>query len=236
MTTIENFPDVSYASEDGLLALGGDLSAERLLVAYRKGIFPWYNPGEPILWWSPNPRCVIVPKKFRPSKSLRKSIRKQGFKFTVDQAFDDVIRQCAAPREQGPGTWITAEMMNAYINLHNQGFAHSVETWQGENLVGGLYGISLGKIFFGESMFTIARDASKAALDFLVEKLVVMDYQLIDCQITSPHLLSLGAEEIPRSDFVARLDKAIGAEEHPDTWGIQCRPMKGFDLDSSTEN
>ena len=214
MTTIENFPDVSYASEDGLLALGGDLSAERLLVAYRKGIFPWYNPGEPILWWSPNPRCVIVPKKFRPSKSLRKSIRKQGFKFTVDQAFDDVIRLCAAPREQGPGTWITAEMMKAYINLHNQGFAHSVETWQGENLVGGLYGISLGKIFFGESMFSIARDASKAALDFLVEKLVAMDYQLIDCQITSPHLLSLGAEEIPRSDFVARLDKAIGAEEH----------------------
>jgi leucyl/phenylalanyl-tRNA--protein transferase len=220
MTTIEDFPDVNYASEDGLLALGGDLSPERLLVAYRKGIFPWYNPGEPILWWSPNPRCVLFPNKFRPSKSLQKSIRRQKFRFSVDQAFKHVIRQCAAPRAAGPGTWITADMMHAYIELHKRGYAHSVETWQQDKLVGGLYGIALGKIFFGESMFSTVSDSSKAALDYLVSSLVSMDYHLIDCQITSPHLLSLGAEEISRSEFVNQLDLGIGKENRPGFWVI----------------
>lgn len=218
MTTIEDFPDVGYASEDGLLALGGDLSPERLLVAYRKGIFPWYNPGEPILWWSPHPRCVLFPHKFRASRSLRKSIRKHQFRFTSDRAFEEVIRNCAEPRAVGPGTWITAEMTRAYIGLHELGYAHSVETWQEDRLVGGLYGIAMGKVFFGESMFSTVSDSSKAALDFLVTNLVSMEYQLIDCQITSSHLLSLGAKEISRGAFIAHLDQAIGDNKSPGSW------------------
>ena len=218
MSTIEDFPDVSYASEDGLLALGGDLGPERLLKAYSKGIFPWYNPGEPILWWSPNPRCVLFPQRFTPSRSLKKSIRKQNFNFSMDHAFDQVITHCAKPRASGPGTWITLDMKRAYLELHQLGHAHSIETWQDDKLVGGLYGISIGGMFFGESMFSTITDASKAALYCLVQQLASWNYKLIDCQITSPHLLSLGAEEIPRTDFIERLECAISTTGKSGSW------------------
>jgi len=216
MTDIEEFPDVNYATEDGLLALGGDLSPSRLLAAYKKGIFPWYNPGEPILWWSPDPRCVIFPETYQPSRSLRKSIRKQDFKFSFDQDFAGVIKSCAIPRSSDCGTWITADMMKAYIELHKLGIAHSVETWREGKLVGGLYGISLGTAFFGESMFNTITDASKAALYFLIANLVNWHYEIIDCQITSNHLLSLGAEKISRSEFIQYLEKALS--NNVDAW------------------
>ena len=218
MNNIEEFPDVKYATDDGLLALGGDLSPERLLYAYRKGIFPWYNPGEPILWWSPDPRCVIIPQDYRPSRSLKKSIRKENFEFTLDHCFEKVISQCAAPRAHGPNTWITSDMREAYIGLHDLGHAHSVETWKDDQLVGGLYGICLGQMFFGESMFSTVSDASKAALCFLISKLIEWDFQLIDCQITSAHLLSLGAVEIPRKEFIKRLGQAVGEPDCVDHW------------------
>ena len=215
MSTTEDFPDVKYATEDGLLALGGDLSADRLLTAYNLGIFPWYNPGEPILWWSPDPRCVIFPDMYQPSKSLKKSIRKHPFRFSIDTQFETVIKQCAAPRASGAGTWITMDMMNAYIKLHELGHAHSVETWKGDQLVGGLYGISIGSAFFGESMFSMITDASKAALYFLIKNLVAWNYEIIDCQITSPHLLSMGAQEIPRQKFIEYLNQATAKTDFP---------------------
>ncbi len=218
MITIEEFPDVRYANEDGLLALGGDLSAKRLIAAYKKGIFPWYNPGQPILWWCPDPRCVLFPEQYRPQRSVLKSIRKQRFGFSCDQSFENVIRRCAAPRANAAGTWITREMMDAYIHLHRLGYAHSIETWQDQNLVGGLYGIALGGMFFGESMFSEISDASKAALNFLVTRLTVWDYQLVDCQITSSHLLGLGAQEIPRTEFLMRLECALSHPQNPDSW------------------
>ncbi len=218
MASVEDFPDTKYASEEGLLALGGDLSPQRLLAAYRKGIFPWYNPGEPILWWSPDPRCVIFPDQYKPQRSLKKSIRKNKFYFTFDQAFEDVINQCAAPREKGACTWITNEMREAYIHLHRLGYAHSVEAWIDDYLAGGLYGIGLGGVFFGESMFSQVTDSSKAALNFLVSHLVAWDYQLVDCQITSPHLLRLGAVEVSRTDFLERLECALTYHGNPGIW------------------
>jgi len=218
MAILDDFPDIKYATDEGLLALGGNLSPQRLLSAYRKGIFPWYNPGEPILWWSPDPRCVLFPDQFRSRRSLTKSTRKYQFHFTFDQAFEDVINQCAAPREAGACTWITSEMKEAYIRLHHQELAHSVETWMDDKLVGGLYGISLGGMFFGESMFSQVTDASKASLNFLVTHLVKWNFQLIDCQITSPHLLRLGACEIPRAKFLERLELALGHEGKPGSW------------------
>ncbi len=196
---------VKTASEEGLIAFGGDLSPQRLILNYSRGIFPWYNPGEPILWWSPDPRCVIFPHRYQPSRSTLKSARKQAFTSTIDHCFGEVIRQCAAPRKGAAGTWISAEMQRAYINLHQLGFAHSVETWRQNELVGGLYGIALGKVFFGESMFSSATDASKSALTFLLSTLADWGYELVDCQITSPHLLSLGAEEISRNRFLTLL-------------------------------
>jgi len=221
MTAIEGFPDHRYATDDGLLALGGDLSPERLLLAYRKGIFPWYNPGEPILWWSPNPRCVLFPNDFQASRSLRKAIRKQQFSFTFDNCFCDVIEKCAGPRPDGPGTWITQDMKNAYIKLHDLGYAHSVETWKDGELVGGLYGISLGEIFFGESMFSAVSDASKAAMNYLVSCLSEWGYKLIDCQITSSHLISLGAQEIPRDQFIDIIESATRTKSIIGSWA--CR-------------
>ncbi len=218
MATIEDFPDVKYATDDGLLALGGDLSPNRLISAYKKGIFPWYNPGEPILWWSPDPRCVLLPKQYKPSRSLKRSIRKNQFKFTFDQAFEHVIDQCAAPREKESGTWITRDMRDAYTSLHKLGHAHSIETWKDDVLVGGLYGIALGRVFFGESMFSRVSDASKAALYYLVTSLIDRGYQLIDCQITSPHLLSLGAIEISRTEFLKRLESALSHTEKQGPW------------------
>jgi leucyl/phenylalanyl-tRNA--protein transferase len=202
------FPPVDYAlrDPDGLLALGGDLAPERLLRAYRQGIFPWYSQGQPILWWSPDPRSVLFPDELRISRSLRKILRRRGFRVTFDEAFARVLEGCAAPRRDGPGTWITPEMRRAYQRLHHAGHAHSVETWEGQRLVGGLYGLGLGRIFFGESMFSRRPDASKVAFVHLCRQLNRWDFPLIDCQVHSAHLDRLGAVTIPRAEFVQRLE------------------------------
>lgn len=218
MNSVEDFPDPELATEEGLLALGGDLGIARLLKAYQCGIFPWYHPGEPILWWSPDPRCVLYPDHFRPSRSLRKSIRKNGFRFTFDQDFENVIEHCAAPRTHGSGTWITEEMKAAYLKLHQLGYAHSTEVWKNGQLAGGLYGIAMGGMYFGESMFTLVTDASKAALYCLSSSLATWRYHLIDCQVTSPHLLSLGATEIPRREFLETLARALSQPGKTGTW------------------
>lgn len=202
------FPPVEHAlhEPDGLLAVGGDLTPERILNAYRHGIFPWFSPGQPILWWSPDPRAVLFPHQFKVARSLRKTINKGSFHVRFDTAFAQVIRACAdTPRRGQPGTWITPEMQQAYIRLHQLGYAHSAESWQGEELVGGLYGIRLGRVFYGESMFSRKTDASKVAFVHLVRKLQDEGVVLIDCQVTTDHLLSLGAEEIPRRRFVELL-------------------------------
>ncbi len=206
---MECFPPLSLANEEGLLAIGGDLRPERLIMAYRNGIFPWYSEGDPILWWSPDPRCVFFPSQFRPSRSLRKTLRKGNHRVTFDQAFERVIRACASARRGQSGTWITAEMQNAYIQLHRLGVAHSVETWCGDQLAGGLYGLAIGTVYFGESMFSAQPDASKIALARLMESLTMWGFSLVDCQITSPHLLRLGAREIPRSEFIRRLEHGL---------------------------
>lgn len=207
-TSLEPFPPLEAANEDGLLAMGGDLSPERLVLAYRSGIFPWFSPGDPILWWAPDPRCVIYPEKFKPSRSLAKSMRNRGYQFTLDTAFEQVIHHCAGERKNQPGTWITHDMRNAYIKLHQLGVAHSAEIWLNHNLVGGLYGIALGSVFFGESMFSHQADASKVALAHLIQQLLRWQFTLIDCQVTSDHILSLGAEEIPRATFMKGLESA----------------------------
>lgn len=197
------FPDPSQALEDpdGLVAAGGDLSPERILAAYRKGIFPWFNPGDPILWWSPNPRTVIFPEQLHLSKSLSKTLRKGIYRVTFDHCFEAVMRACAAPRSYADGTWISEEIIAGYCALHKRGFAHSVEVWQNNELVGGLYGIALGRVFFGESMFSHADNASKVGFAHLVRQLRHWDFQLIDCQVANDHLFSLGAIEIPREEF-----------------------------------
>ena len=202
------FPDPVYALEEpnGLLAVGGDLSPARLLNAYRQGIFPWYSDDQPILWWSPDPRAVLFPDQFTPSRSLRKTLRKRPFRVTLDNAFAAVIEACSEPRSDDAGTWITDEMKQAYLQLHHIGFAHSVECWEGDALVGGLYGVSMGKVFFGESMFTRRTDASKVGFAHLVEQLKDWEFGLIDCQVHSGHLASLGAEDIPREEFLGLLD------------------------------
>jgi leucyl/phenylalanyl-tRNA--protein transferase len=208
------FPPVSQALKDpdGLLAAGGGLSPERLLAAYRQGIFPWYNAGQPVLWWSPDPRSVLIPAEFRKSRSLVKSLRNRGYRTSIDASFAAVIDACAEPRASGPGTWITAEMAAAYRELHALGHAHSIETWRADQLVGGLYGVALGRVFFGESMFTRSRDASKAALARLVDECRARGIVLIDCQVSSAHLQSLGSRDLPRSEFVKLLGQhASGA-------------------------
>ena len=200
------FPPTEEAEDDGLLAVGGDLSKERLLAAYSKGIFPWYEVGQPILWWSPDPRLVLTPETLKISRSLRKILRKQQFEIRFDTAFEKVIKACADVRtEQGEGTWIIPEMQQAYTELHQDGFAHSVESWLDGELVGGLYGISLGQCFFGESMFSTRNDSSKVALVALVEFSREVGIRMIDCQMTTPHLLSLGASEIQRKKFLTNL-------------------------------
>lgn len=197
------FPDISMAETEpnGLLAIGGDLSRERLLSAYRHGIFPWYSIGQPILWWSPAPRMVLFPGEFHVSRSLRKSMRKRGYEISIDNAFEAVIRACAEPRDQHPGTWLVADMIDAYIGLHAGGHAHSFEVWHDGQLIGGTYGIALGQIFFGESMFSRQSDASKIALAALTELALSHPFQLVDCQVYTGHLASLGAREIAREDF-----------------------------------
>ncbi|HFD79440.1 MAG TPA: leucyl/phenylalanyl-tRNA--protein transferase [Gammaproteobacteria bacterium] len=202
------FPDVELAlrEPDGLLAVGGDLSPQRIFNAYRHGIFPWYSDGQPILWWSPDPRSVLLPERLKISRSLRKTLRRGRFRVTLDKAFEAVIAACAAPRRDSDGTWITAEMAQAYRRLHHLGVAHSAECWNGERLVGGLYGLAIGRVFFGESMFSRESDASKTAFAFLVRQLRAWGFRLIDCQVHSPHLASLGAEQLARAEFVARLE------------------------------
>jgi len=209
--TSYQFPDVSLALEEpnGLLAIGGDLSPERLLSAYRHGIFPWFNPGEPILWWSPNPRAILFPEKIKISRSLRKTLKKDIFTLTTDLAFDEVVAACQAPRLTQKGTWITAEMRLAYGRMHQLGHAHSVECWQNNRLVGGLYGMAIGQVFFGESMFSREKDASKVALVHLADKLREWGYQLIDCQVQSEHLRSMGAEDLPREQFCRLLENLV---------------------------
>lgn len=193
------FPDPSYADEDGLLAIGGDLSTERLRLAYDHGIFPWFSEGEPILWYAPHERCVLFPEKIRISKSMQQVINKQLFTITSDQAFGQVIRHCAdTPRKDQDGTWITTAMQQAYEELHRQGVAHSVEVWSGDELAGGLYGIVTGRVFCGESMFSHQANASKTALVALCRS---GRFDLIDCQMPNPHLMSLGAEMISREDY-----------------------------------
>ncbi len=215
------FPPPDYADPSGLLAVGGDLSGERLLEAYRLGIFPWYSDDQPILWWSPDPRLVLKLDEFKISRSLRKTINKGVFKVTFDRAFEEVIRACAAaPRTGQRGTWITQEMQEAYIKLHGLGYAHSVEAWCGEELAGGLYGVSLGKAFFGESMFHRRTDASKVALAVLVEKLRDWKFHFIDAQMTTEHLLGLGATEMSRRIFLRRLQSALRHPTKRGKWRI----------------
>ena len=202
------FPPPELAREDGLLAVGGDLSIPRLILAYRQGIFPWYNPGEPIFWWSPDPRLILEPPDLHVSRRTERIIRQGRFQVTLDRAFKEVIRTCSETRmKRGEGTWLTPEMIDAYTELHYLGKTHSVETWQGDRLVGGLYGIAMGRVFFGESMFTKVSDASKVAFVTLVRQLSDWGFAMIDCQVTTWHLLSLGAKEIPRSFFLERLKK-----------------------------
>ena len=204
----ELFPPLKTALIDpnGLLAAGGCLSATRLINAYKQGVFPWFNPGEPILWWSPDPRLILTPLALKISRSLAKTIRQQRFKLTIDKAFVEVIDACAMVREYTQGTWISEEMKQAYTQLHHQGVAHSVEAWLDDELVGGLYGVAIGQVFFGESMFHTQRDASKVVFTQLVQKLHSWGYQLIDCQVHSNHLASLGAYEISREHFMKNLN------------------------------
>ena len=215
-----SFPALNTALEEpnGLLAAGGDLSPERIESAYKQGIFPWFEQGQPILWWSPNPRSVIFPDQFSPSRSLRKTLRKAKYRVSYDCTFDQVIRACSEPRSNQEGTWITEEMIEAYNRMHTLGIAHSIETWEGENLVGGLYGIAIGKVFFGESMFSRCTDASKVAFATLANWLNDWGYQLVDCQVSNPHLTSLGAVELPREDFFDMLEKYITPSASKEAW------------------
>ena len=200
------FPPVEDASEEGLLAIGGDLSVERLLSAYRNGIFPWFNDDALILWWSPDPRMVLFPSKIKISKSMHRVMARQQFRLTKDTCFEKVIDHCAnAERKDQPGTWITSNMKNAYIELHRQGHAHSYEVWQQDTLVGGLYGFDLGHVYCGESMFSLVSNASKFALIRLAQELAQKKYTMIDCQVPTKHLESMGAEIVSRKDFLALL-------------------------------
>lgn len=213
------FPDLDQALEDpnGLIAIEGCLSAKRLINAYRAGIFPWYNENEPILWWSPDPRLVIFPNKINISRSLAKTLRKPHYEVRFDTAFESVIQACSNPRKDAMGTWISDDIQKAYIDLHRLGIAHCVETWEQDVLVGGLYGVSIGRVFFGESMFHTQTDASKVAFVHLVRKLESLKYAVIDCQVKSQHLISLGAEEITRRQFRSILDQHC---DYPDAWEI----------------
>ncbi|CAL94825.1 leucyl/phenylalanyl-tRNA--protein transferase [Azoarcus olearius] len=214
------FPPVERAltEPNGLLAAGGRLTPEWLLAAYRRGIFPWYSDGEPILWWSPDPRLVLQPAQIRITRSLRKVLRGRRFEVRFDTAFARVIEECAAPREPGGGTWITPEIRAAYLRMHELGYAHSVESWLDGRLVGGLYGMALGRAFFGESMFSRVSDASKVALAHLARFLEQRDFGVIDCQMTTPHLLSMGAHEIARREFCAGLERWTVEGPPPAKW------------------
>jgi len=212
-------PELALREPNGLLCAGGDLSPQRLLAAYRAGIFPWFSAGDPVLWWSPDPRMVLFPHEFRISRSLRRTLRSGRFEVRLDTAFSDVIRACAeTPRPGQNGTWITQAMQDAYRRLFELGFAHSVETWLDDQLVGGLYGIAIGRMFYGESMFSRQSDASKVAAAYLARHLAAKDFGMIDCQMNTPHLASLGAREIPRSEFLDALRALTAAPAAPGRW------------------
>lgn len=233
----QSFPPPHLAMRDpsGLLAIGGDLSVPRLLRAYSQGIFPWYNPDEPILWWCPDPRTVLRPDGLLVSRSLRKSIRRADYAVTLDRSFTEVLNGCAGYRSKSRGTWLGPDMRQAYIELHHQGHAHSVEVWREGSLIGGLYGVAVGRIFFGESMFSRADDASKIALYYLCEQLKAWNFDLIDCQISSEHLLTLGAQELDRDAFLMRLAQAVRRPGFVGHWLFdQPVPASGSHLNSST--
>lgn len=215
-----DFPPVgqALAEPNGLLAAGGSLAPEWLLAAYQRGIFPWYCAGEPILWWSPDPRLLLIPSQLRISRSLRRTLVRHRFEVRFDTAFAQVVAACAEPRNPTAGTWITPEMQAAYIQMHELGHAHSVETWSDDELVGGLYGIALGRVFFGESMFSRRTDASKVALAHLARYLESANCAVIDCQMTTAHLLSLGAQEVPRADFCTQLATLTRTAVRPGRW------------------
>ena len=216
------FPPAHLAIQEGLLAVGGDLSVARLIRAYRQGIFPWYAEDDPILWWSPDPRLVLHPPELHITRSLGRLLKKNRFSFTLDEAFEEVVRGCAAVRgENHPGTWIVPEMITAYTRLHAAGLAHSVEAWSKGQLAGGLYGVSLGRTFFGESMFTRISNASKAALVVLVENLRRQGFDLIDCQVTTPHLMQFGAREIPRMRFLKALRRSLDHRTLRGKWSFK---------------
>jgi leucyl/phenylalanyl-tRNA--protein transferase len=220
------FPDPGLADDSGLLAVGGDLSAERLILAYSYGIFPWFNKYDPIMWWSPPIRPVFYPGKIKVSKSLRQVIRKGMFDIRMDTRFEDVMRECGKPRKEGGGTWINEDMIKAYTELHRLGFAHSVECYLDEELAGGLYGIAIGKVFFGESMFFRVSNASKVAFFALSENLKDRNFHFIDSQITNSHLLSLGATEVTRSIFMEMLEKALEYDTDRSKWENRIPDLK----------
>jgi len=218
----DRFPPVerALAEPNGLLAAGADLSVPRLIEAYKNGIFPWYSGGQPLLWWSPDPRMVLIPSELKLARSLRKRLAKRDYEMRADSAFEAVIRACAAPRPKQDDTWITGDMIAAYTALHRAGHAHSVETWIGGKLAGGLYGVALGRMFFGESMFTRAPDASKIALAHLVRQLGRWDYGVIDCQMPTAHLVRFGAREIPRPVFMRKLATLVNYPDSARKWRL----------------
>jgi leucyl/phenylalanyl-tRNA--protein transferase len=220
-----DFPAAERAGRDGLLAVNGDLSPRRLLRAYGRGIFPWYGEGEPILWWSPAPRFVLFPREFHAGASLKKVLRRGDFSFTFDKAFAAVIEACALPRPGQPGTWITPDMREAYIGLHRLGFGHSLEAWRGGGLAGGLYGVSLGRCFFAESMFHLESNASKAALAVLAATLAGMEFVVIDCQVPTPHLAAWGARSIPRRRYLELVRAGLRRRTLRGNWGEMLSPL-----------
>jgi leucyl/phenylalanyl-tRNA--protein transferase len=232
------FPPVECAlqSPNGLLAAGGDLTSTSLLDAYRHGIFPWYSDGQPILWWSPDPRMVLFPPELKVSRSLAKALRNRHYEIRYDTAFREVMLACAAPRPGQAGTWISAEMVEAYCELHRLGYAHSVETWVDGSLAGGLYGMAIGRAFFGESMFNRGRDCSKFAVVYLIERLHDEGIEMIDCQMHTAHLASLGAREIPRSEFSARLQELVHFPRKSRQWSAAdpARPSQEKSLSGSS--
>ena len=232
-----SFPHPELANEDGILAIGGDLSIERLLIAYNNGLFPWYNPDDPILWWSPDPRFVLFPEELKIAKSMRSYFNQKKFDVTFDKDFEQVIRHCKNQKRegQGGGTWISEDMVQAYCNLHLAGYAHSVEVWNGQDLAGGLYGISLGKVFYGESMFSKKSNASKVGFITLVKYLTAKGYQLIDCQQETQHLKSLGGRSISRKAFLKLLDNNQDAMTVPGSWNKEMN-LFSYVLDSMNKS
>lgn len=221
-----DFPDPEGASPEGIVAMGGNLSPGMLLSAYRQGLFPWFNEGDPIFWWSPDPRFVLFPDEVHVSKSMKKTLRQNYFSISMDTCFEEVITRCRySPRRDQEGTWISEEMREAYIQLHELGFAHSVEAWQGDELCGGLYGISLGRCFFGESMFSSISNASKAALLTLSDYLGSLEFEIIDCQVPTFHLSTLGARDIPRKEFYSILHRGLSFPDRRGTWDDHFRAV-----------